>query len=98
MGIVFHELGRFEEAEPLFHRALKIDEASFGPDHPKVARDLKNLASFLQDTHRNAEAEPLFRRVLAIYERNLGDEHPATQLFRNNFEAYLDLSKEIHVR
>ena len=48
MGIVFHELGRFEEAEPLFHRALKIAEASFGPDHPAVASDLNNLASFFK--------------------------------------------------
>ena len=40
-------------------RALAIDEASFGPDHPKVATDLNNLAGLLQDTNRLAEAEPL---------------------------------------
>ena len=35
---------RLSEAEPLYRRALAIDEASYGPDHPRVAIDLANLA------------------------------------------------------
>ena len=35
---------RLGEAEPLFRRALAIDEASYGPDHPEVATSLNNLA------------------------------------------------------
>ena len=31
-------LGKFAEAEPLLRRALTIDERSWGPDHPDVAR------------------------------------------------------------
>ena len=57
-------------------RALAIDEASFGPDHPDVASDLNNLAQLLQDTNRLAEAEPLMRRALAIDEASFGPEHP----------------------
>ena len=38
--------------------ALAIDEKSFGPEHPNVARDLGNLALLLKDTNRSAEAEP----------------------------------------
>ena len=53
-------------------RALKIDETSFGPDHPDVARDLNNLAQLLQTTNRLAEAEPLMRRALAIDEKSFG--------------------------
>jgi hypothetical protein len=33
-------------------RALAIDEARFGADHPNVARDLNNLARLLHDTNR----------------------------------------------
>ncbi len=33
-------------------RALAIDEKSYGPDHPDVARDLNNLAQLLQATNR----------------------------------------------
>ena len=34
---------RFDEAEPLYRRALAIREESFGPDHPEVAQTLSNL-------------------------------------------------------
>ena len=44
-------------------RALAIDEASYGPDHPNVASDLNNLAQLLQATNRLGEAEPLMRRA-----------------------------------
>ena len=57
------------EAEPLFRRALAIDEKSFGPDHPNVARGLNNLAGCSRATNRPAEAEPLYRRALAIMKR-----------------------------
>jgi hypothetical protein len=39
-------------------RALEIDEANFGLDHPGVATDLNNLAGLLQTTNWLAEAEP----------------------------------------
>ena len=39
---------RLAEAEPLYRRALAIDEKSFGPEHPNVARGLNNLAVLLQ--------------------------------------------------
>ena len=58
---------RLGEAEPLMRRALAIDEASYGPDHPNVAIRLNNLASLLQDTNRLGEAEPLSRRHLEIF-------------------------------
>ena len=37
-----------------------VDEKSFGPDHPNVARDLNNLAWLMGETNRHAEAEPLY--------------------------------------
>ncbi len=36
--------GELGVAEPLYRRALAIDEASLGPAHPDVANDLNNLA------------------------------------------------------
>ena len=57
-------------------RALAIDEASFGPDHPNVATSLNNLAALLQATNRLSEAEPLYRRALAIDEASFGPDHP----------------------
>ncbi len=48
-------------------RALAIDEASYGAEHPNVAIRLNNLAQLLQATNRLGEAEPLMRRALAIW-------------------------------
>ena len=45
-------------------RALEIDEASYGLDHPGVATDLNNLAGLLQTTNRLAEAESLIGRAI----------------------------------
>jgi len=58
---------RLDEAEPLMRRALEIDEASYGKDHPEVAIDLNNLARLLYGTNRLDEAEPLMRRALLIF-------------------------------
>jgi tetratricopeptide (TPR) repeat protein len=52
---------RLREAEPLMRRALEIDQANHGSDHPNVARDLNNLAQLLKATNRLGEAEPLMR-------------------------------------
>ena len=65
-------------------RALMIDERSYGPDHPKVAIRLNNLALLLQATNRLGGAETLFRRTLAIFATSLGPDHPSTITVRNN--------------
>ena len=56
----------FAEAELMMRRALKIDEASFGPFHPAVARDLNNLALFLEDRGSWAASNPFRVRVKKI--------------------------------
>ena len=67
LGLLLLAKASHKEAEPVMRRALAIDEASYGKDHPRVARDLNNLAQLLQDTNRLAEAEPLMQRALAIF-------------------------------
>jgi tetratricopeptide (TPR) repeat protein len=75
-GYYLHERARYAEAEPLYRRALAIDESSYGPCHPEVAIGLNNLAVLLKVTDRLGEAEPLYRRVLLIDEKALGPDHP----------------------
>jgi len=84
LAVLLHATNRLPEAEPLYRRALAIDEASYGPDHPKVARDLNSLAVLLKATNRLAEAEPLHRRALAISERSLAHDHPLVASTLNN--------------
>jgi hypothetical protein len=40
---LLQDTNRLGEAEPMYHRALAIDEKSW-PDHPNVATRLNNLA------------------------------------------------------
>ena len=68
--------GDYAGAEPLYRRALAIDEKALGPDHPGVAIDLNNLAALLYTKGDYAAAEPLYRRALAIDEKTLGPDHP----------------------
>jgi len=89
LGIMYLTKSLYAEAEPLMRRALAIDEASLGPDHPDVALDLNNLAQLLKDTNRLTEAEPLMRRALAIDETNLGPDHPDVALDLNNLAQLL---------
>ena len=70
-------------------RALKIDELSFGPDHPEVATDLNNLAQLLTATNRLSEAELLMRRTLKIREQSFGSDHPKTATVRSNLAQLL---------
>ncbi len=70
-------------------RALAIDEASYGADHPKIAIRLNNLAHLLQATNRLGEAEPLMRRALAIDEASYGADHPDVAVDLNNLAQLL---------
>ena len=75
VGQLLHNLARFKEAEPLYRRALAIDEAAHGPDHPNVATMLCNLAGLLEGQAKYEESEVLYRRALAIYEAARGPDH-----------------------
>jgi tetratricopeptide (TPR) repeat protein len=83
-------LARTEEAEPIYRRALEINEAALGPENPEVAVTLNNLASLLRALARYEEAEPLFRRALAILEAAYGPDHPSVATTLNNLALLLD--------
>ncbi len=89
VGLYRKSRGQFDAAELLYHRALAIDEASYGPDNPAVATDLNNLAGLLSATNRLAEAEPLYRRALAIDEASYGPDHPTVARDLNNLAELL---------
>ena len=81
--------GDYAGAEPLYRRALAIQEKTLGPDHPLVAVDLNDLGSLLQGKGDYAGAEPLYRRAVAIDEKALGPDHPNVAGDLNNLAALL---------
>ena len=80
----------YEGAEPLYRRALEINEKVLGPDHPDTAQILNNLAGLLHDKGDYEGAEPLYRRALEICEKVLGPDHPDTAQILNNLVGLLD--------
>jgi tetratricopeptide (TPR) repeat protein len=81
--------GQPAAARPLAERALAVDEAELGPDHPDVATDLNNLALILRDLGEAAAARPLVERALAVDEAELGPDHPDVATDLNNLALSL---------
>jgi tetratricopeptide (TPR) repeat protein len=95
LGMLLKSKAQHDEAEPLLRRALAIEEANYGQDHPNVAISLNNLASLLQDTNRPSEAEPLFRRALAIGEASDGPDHPNVAIRLSNLAVLLRVTNRL---
>ena len=95
MAILLQDTNRVEEAESLMRRALEIDEATFGEEHPIVAMHLNNLAMLLQDTNRFDEAEPLMRRALEIGLAAFGEKNPIVATNLNNLATLLQNTNRI---
>ena len=84
---VYKSQGRYAKAEPLYLRALSIDEKALGKSHPNVAASLGNLAALYSSQGRYAKAEPLYLRSLEIGEKALGKSHPHVAASLNNLAA-----------
>ena len=60
LGRVREILGAYPESADHYARALGIDEVAYGPHHPQVAEDLRNLAHAL--VHDLMHSKHLFKR------------------------------------
>jgi tetratricopeptide (TPR) repeat protein len=80
---------RHTDAKALEERALAIDEAAYGPDHPNVASRLNNLALTLQALGQPEAARPLQERALAIDEAAHRPDHPDVAIRLNNLAQIL---------
>jgi len=76
MAQVYAAEGKYDRAEDAERRALIMEKAWLGPEHPVVASSLDHLGVFyMMDQGRYAEAEPLLKSSLAIREKG-GPNHP----------------------
>ena len=84
LGEVMRKQGDLVGARAAFDRALKIDEASFGQDHPDVAIRVNNLGMVMQDQGDLVGARAAFERALKIVEASFGPDHPNVATVVNN--------------
>ncbi len=87
-GIEAYQRGDYAEAEQQWRAALKEAEG-FGPQDPRLAASLNNLAELYHAQGRYAEAEPFYERALAIWEKVLGPDHPHVAKGLENSAALL---------
>lgn len=76
LGDISREQGRYEEAAELHEEALKIIEAKYGSDHPRVASCLISLGSDFRAQRLYDKAISIDHRALEIAENGLGRHHP----------------------
>ena len=88
-GVYLRVRGRPADSKPLLERALAVDEAAYGPDHPDVGPALNNLAATLLDLGQPEAARSLLERALAITEAAYGPDHPTVAIALNNLAATL---------
>jgi tetratricopeptide (TPR) repeat protein len=101
LGLALHAQKSWDQAEEHFKRALALNRASYGPEHPRVAGNLNNLALVFEQRQHMAEAERALSQALQILERAQGASHvglafPLTNmgriaLWRNQLESARNL-------
>ena len=84
LASLYHDQGRYLEAEPLYLQALALKRSLLGEQHPDVATSLNNLAGLYRAQGRYEEAEPLYLQALALRRSLLGEQHPDVATSLNN--------------
>lgn len=73
---VYWNLEKYDEAEPICSRLLRIAQTCLGANHMDVANAASNLAMVCEAQEKYAEASMLIGQALAIKENILGTDNP----------------------
>jgi tetratricopeptide (TPR) repeat protein len=76
--------GKLALAQQRYREALAAYEKQLGPQHPKVAVVLNDVALLLENRRDFKGAEKLYRRALGIQEKAFGTVHPEVGTTLNN--------------
>ena len=68
LGLLYSDIGDYARSEPLYQRALKIQERVFGPEHHSTTNTISGLGILYYRIGDYARAEPLYHRALEIRE------------------------------
>ena len=82
--IELYRARKFLEAVPVAEEAIRVAEATFGKDHPKLATAINNLAILYDSQGEYVKAEPLYKQALEIRQKALGETDPAVATTLND--------------
>lgn len=75
---------QYQQAEPLYKRALSLYEEIPGNEHAQIAFPLNGLADLYREQGHYEQAEVLYQRALLLWEQNLDAQHPEIPSPLNN--------------
>lgn len=77
LGVSLGSLRRYDEAVPLFQRAIELDEQYLGKDHPAISESLDHLARCLHHLGRHDEEDTVRARWHEVDLSDGEDPHKA---------------------
>ena len=78
LASLYAKQGKYEQAEPLYQRALHIREQAQEPQNLETAETMHNLAQLREAQGNNGEARDWYTRALTIRQQALGTRHSKT--------------------
>jgi len=75
IGVVYRNLGYYEQALPLLQKALRIREQHLSSDSKEIAYSHLALGKYYNEMYRREEASPHFQTVLTYLEHVNGRDH-----------------------
>ena len=82
----YQRAGNFEKAGDLWQKSLQTEIKVFGPQHPRIALGLINLAEVKADVKRNAKARQDLQQSLGILKNFFPGDHPLVVLVQEKLE------------
>ena len=78
---------QFAAAQPLYERALRIQEKTLGSEHQDTVQTLTDLAICHLDQGHNEVGRPLLERALVLQEQALGPDHADVVAIRDVLQS-----------
>jgi tetratricopeptide (TPR) repeat protein len=85
---LYFEQRRFEEAEPVFARTLRILRDKLGAEHPETLQACLNLSNVHQARGEERKALALLEEIHERLRDQFGEEHPRTLACKSNLGLF----------
>ena len=95
MGMIYFELGAYQQAEQHLDAALQIRQEILGAEHPDVAECLNGQGLLARARGDYGEAERLYREALRLRRAALGDTHLSVAATMNNLGVLRKIKGEL---
>ena len=83
-GIVYKDIGEYNQAKELHIKALMISQKTFSEDPASVATSYDNLASVCNSLGEYDQAKEFHEKALTIYKKIFGEDHGSVATSYNN--------------